>query len=61
VAALADHHYRVVKATRAGQARTRIEALGAETRREEVARMLAGAEITDQARAAADSLLDGAR
>ncbi|HEX9646107.1 MAG TPA: DNA repair protein RecN [Alphaproteobacteria bacterium] len=59
VAALADRHLRVVKSVEAGRTLTRIEALDSEARREEIARMLAGAEITDQARAAADSLLDG--
>ncbi|MEL6961296.1 MAG: hypothetical protein AAFO01_00985, partial [Pseudomonadota bacterium] len=34
-----------------------VTALDADERREEIARMLAGAEITDAARAAADSLL----
>ena len=36
---------------------TRIGTLEAADRREEVARMLAGAEITDEARAAAERLL----
>ena len=39
---------------------TRVESLDTSGRREEVARMLAGAEITDEARAAAQRLLDGA-
>ena len=57
VAACADHHFRVVKKGNDGQAVTRVEALTADGRREEVARMLAGAKITDAARAAADSLI----
>ena len=57
VAARADHHFRVVKKGNDGQAVTRVEALNADGRREEVARMLAGAKITDAARAAADSLI----
>ncbi len=38
---------------------TRVETLDSDGRREEIARMLAGAEITDEARAAAARLLDG--
>jgi DNA repair protein RecN (Recombination protein N) len=38
-------------------AATRVETLSGEARREELARMLAGATVTDAARAAADSLL----
>lgn len=41
------------------QVATRIGLLDAETRREEIARMLAGAKITDEARAAAARLLEG--
>ena len=39
---------------------TRVNALAADHRREEIARMLAGAEITAEARAAADRLLRAA-
>ena len=39
---------------------TRVNALAADHRREEIARMLAGAEITAEARAAADRLLKAA-
>jgi DNA repair protein RecN (Recombination protein N) len=38
-----------------------VSALGEGARREEIARMLAGAHITDEARAAAARLLAGAR
>ena len=58
VAARADHHFRVVKGDAGGQVVTRVEVLAADARREEVARMLAGAKVTDAARAAADSLID---
>ena len=61
VAARADHHWRVVKGGAAGgQGTVTAEAqeLSAEGRREEIARMLAGAEITDEARAAAESLME---
>jgi DNA repair protein RecN (Recombination protein N) len=40
---------------------TRVNALAADHRREEIARMLAGAEITAEARAAAERLLEAAR
>ena len=39
---------------------TRVSTLPAEARREEIARMLAGASVTDEARAAAVSLLQAA-
>jgi DNA repair protein RecN (Recombination protein N) len=57
IAARADHHWRVEKSTRGERANVTARALGPESRREEIARMLAGASITDAARAAADSLL----
>jgi DNA repair protein RecN (Recombination protein N) len=59
VAARGDHHWRVSKTSRAGQTSTKVEELIAAARREEIARMLAGEKITDEARAAADSLLSG--
>ncbi len=59
VAARGDNHWRVSKATRAGQTTTKVEHLTTAARREEIARMLAGEKITDEARAAADSLLSG--
>ena len=57
VAARAGYHLRVQKAATRGSANVSLTVLDAEERREEIARMLAGAEITDAARAAADSLL----
>ena len=60
VAARAGHHWRIVKQESNGGARTTVEDLAADLRREEIARMLAGASITDEARAAADSLLQSA-
>ncbi|MBF0095519.1 MAG: DNA repair protein RecN [Alphaproteobacteria bacterium] len=56
VAARGDHHMRVSKREQDG-VRTLVEPLDPAARREEIARMLAGAEITDEARAAADSLM----
>lgn len=57
VAARGTAHLRVVKQSVRGGATTRVEALEGPNRREEIARMLAGARITDSARAAADELL----
>ncbi|MGD9378520.1 MAG: DNA repair protein RecN [Methyloceanibacter sp.] len=61
VAALAQGHLRIAKeavATAKGEyMTTRVAVLSDEERREEVARMLAGQTITDEARAAADRLL----
>ncbi|MDQ0471624.1 DNA repair protein RecN [Labrys wisconsinensis] len=61
VAARAASHFLISKeAQAAGEAErvaTRVVALDAPRRREEIARMLAGAHVTDEARAAADRLL----
>jgi DNA repair protein RecN (Recombination protein N) len=59
VAARADHHYSVGKRVSDGRTRVDVRELGAGERRDEVARMLAGAEVTDAARAAAASLMGG--
>ena len=58
VAARADHHWRVSKISHANYTSTTLSLLDAAQSREEIARMLAGEVITDQARAAADSLMD---
>ncbi|HRY22740.1 MAG: DNA repair protein RecN [Geminicoccaceae bacterium] len=58
VAARADHHLKVEKLTDMEGARVEVRPLDAAERRDEIARMLAGAEITAAARAAATSLLD---
>ncbi|MBV9065031.1 MAG: DNA repair protein RecN, partial [Methylobacteriaceae bacterium] len=59
VAARAEAHFRIEKAvSKGGKAvTTRVAVLDAHERREEIARMLAGATITDEARAAAGRLL----
>jgi DNA repair protein RecN (Recombination protein N) len=57
VAARGRAHLRVSKFTRGGHTQTEVTVLGAEERREEIARMLAGETITAAARAAAESLL----
>ena len=73
VAARADHHYLITKDAlpppyppslagpgREGVIATRIAELAPDLRREEIARMLAGAEITFEARAAAERLIRAA-
>jgi DNA repair protein RecN (Recombination protein N) len=59
VAARADRHYVISKDTlaRGKRVATSITEVAAEKRREEIARMLAGAEITDEARKAAERLI----
>lgn len=57
VAARADHHWRIVKSLKRGAARTDVIPLDAEARREEIARMLSGDEVTQEARAQAERLL----
>ena len=60
VAARAAHHYRIEKAHGEDGTRTTVRKLTAEERREEIARMLSGADITDEARAQAARLLEAA-
>jgi DNA repair protein RecN (Recombination protein N) len=60
VAARASHHYRIEKAHGPEGTRTTVRRLDAAERREEIARMLSGAAITDEARAQATRLLDAA-
>ncbi|OYV83026.1 MAG: DNA repair protein RecN, partial [Acidiphilium sp. 21-68-69] len=57
VAARADSHFQVSKASGRDRAMTLISRLDAAARQEEIARMLAGETITDAARDAARSLL----
>lgn len=62
VAARADQHLLISKDAldKGKRVATRVNTLAEDHRREEIARMLAGAEITAEARAAADRLLKGA-
>ena len=60
VAARASHHYRIEKSHENGTTRTTVRKLSAEERREEIARMLSGASITEEARAQAAKLLEAA-
>jgi DNA repair protein RecN (Recombination protein N) len=60
VAARGAWQWRVSKALDVEGARTSVHMLDATERKEEIARMLAGAKVTDEARAAAHSLLNAA-
>jgi DNA repair protein RecN (Recombination protein N) len=62
VAARADRHYLISKDAleKGRRVATRVTEVAAERRREEIARMLAGAEITNEARAAAERLIKAA-
>ena len=62
VAARAERHYLIVKDAldKGKRVATRVTELAPPQRREEIARMLAGAEITDEARAAAEKLIRAA-
>lgn len=57
VAARAAHHWKIEKAESGETMRTQVRALPGEERREEIARMLSGAEVTEAARAAAAQLM----
>ncbi|MBV7409376.1 DNA repair protein RecN [Maritimibacter sp. DP1N21-5] len=57
VAALGAHHWRVAKAVENDMTLSRVTPLGATERVDEIARMISGDTITDEARAAAASLL----
>ena len=61
VAARASEHMLISKMEELGSHRmvTRVQPLSAQSRREEIARMLSGAEVTDAARAQAEQLLTG--
>jgi DNA repair protein RecN (Recombination protein N) len=60
VAARASQHYRIEKSHGADGTRTTVRRLSDEERREEIARMLSGASVTEEARAQASRLLDAA-
>ncbi|MDD3444036.1 MAG: DNA repair protein RecN [Zavarzinia sp.] len=60
VAARGRNHFRIAKDSDGTVTRTDVTVLDRAARREEIARMLSGAEITPAARAAADALLQGA-
>jgi len=60
VAARAAHHYRIEKVLEEGGTRTNVRRLDENERREEIARMLSGAAVTDEARAQAAKLMEAA-
>ena len=59
VAARGQNHWRVAKITDGKNTATRVVKLTPDERREEIARMLAGSDVTDEARAAATMLMTG--
>ena len=59
VAARGETHYVIAKSSEGMVTRTGVARLDAAGRKEEIARMLSGAEITSEARAQADRLLEG--
>ena len=60
VAARAAHHYRIEKQHGPDGTRTTVKRLSQDERREEIARMLSGAAVTEEARAQAAKLLEAA-
>ena len=60
VAARARHHWLVLKGEKSGTAVTEVVTLAGNERQEEIARMLSGAKVTAEARAAAARLIGGA-
>jgi DNA repair protein RecN (Recombination protein N) len=61
VAARAGSHWRIEKRAQGKATVASVTELDEAGRREELARMLAGATVTDEARAAADQLMAGAQ
>ena len=59
VAACGNHHWLISKSVEDDRTMTRVEELTTQNREEEIARMLAGASVTEEARAAAVRLLGG--
>jgi DNA repair protein RecN (Recombination protein N) len=58
VAAKGQAHYFIAKSSQGTVTRTGVTLLDAKARRQEIARMLSGAEVTDEARAQAERLLE---
>ena len=57
IASFADQHFLIEKRESAGRAQTRIRQLGAEERKQEIARMLSGAKITEASLKNAEQML----
>ena len=61
IAAYGHHHLRVEKLLSEGRTVTTVRALGKIERRDEIARMIGGARLTEKSRAHADELLTHAQ
>jgi DNA repair protein RecN (Recombination protein N) len=61
IACFADTHHRVIKTSSENRTTTQVKELRAEERVEEVARMLAGIEITEKARVHASEMIEKAQ
>jgi DNA repair protein RecN (Recombination protein N) len=57
IAAYADHHYLIEKREVGGRSRTSVRRLGNDERREEIARMLSGSQLTETSRKHAEVML----
>jgi len=57
IAAFADHHYLIEKREAGGRSRTSVRRLDDDERREEIARMLSGARLTETSRKHAEAML----
>jgi DNA repair protein RecN (Recombination protein N) len=57
IASFADQHFLIEKRESAGRAQTKIRQLGAEERKQEIARMLSGAKITEASLKNAEQML----
>ncbi|HEX5035713.1 MAG TPA: DNA repair protein RecN [bacterium] len=60
IACFADHHFIIRKETEKGRTRTQVQRLQSAQREEEIARMLAGVKVTEQAKAHAREMIKGA-
>lgn len=58
LASRADHHYKISKSERNGRTETRVEALDRDGRRNELARIIGGLDITEAVLKTADELLE---
>jgi DNA repair protein RecN (Recombination protein N) len=61
IAAFADHHFLIEKREAAGRSRTNVRRLDDNERREEIARMLSGARLTETSRKHAEAILGAGR
>lgn len=61
VACFGDHHFVIAKRIEKGRTKTCVERLGGKEREEEIARMLAGLQVTEKARAHAREMIKNAR